>query len=75
MAFLSKQHTINSLLDEHHFKKAKPHCMATAYLMSKQHLKIKSPIIDDNNHINEVFPPFDSLNKELSLHQLYSITI
>ena len=75
MASLSKQHTINFLLNEHYSKKAKPHCMATAYLMSKQYLKIKSPIMNDNNYLNEVFPSFDSLNKELSLYQLYSITI
>jgi len=63
---LSKQHAINSLLDKHHSKKAKPHHMAMAYLTSKQWLKIKSPIVDTNNHSNEIFPSFDSLNRELS---------
>jgi len=57
---------INSFLDKHHSKKAKPHHMAMAYLMFKQCLKIKSPIMDSNNYLNKVFPSFDSLNKELS---------
>jgi len=33
---------------------------------NKQLLKVKSPIVNTNNHLNEVFPSFDSLNKELS---------
>ena len=57
---------INSLLNKHHPKKAKPYCMATAYLTSKQWLKIKSSIVNTNNCLNENFPFFDSLNKELS---------
>ena len=36
-------------------------------LTSKQYLKIKSPIVDTNNHLNQVLSAFDSLNKELSL--------
>jgi len=34
--------------------------------MIKQYSKIKSPIIDINNHLNKVLLSFDSLNKELS---------
>jgi len=41
--------------------------MTIAYLMSKQHLKIKSSIININNCLNKVFPFFNSLNKKLSL--------
>ena len=37
------------------------------YLIDKQWLKIKSPIIDINTYLNEVIPSFDSLNKEFSL--------
>ena len=33
--------------------------------MTKQHLKIKSFIVDTKNCLNEVFLAFDSLNKEL----------
>jgi len=57
---------INFLLNKHHSKKAKPHHMAMAYLTSKQWLKIKSSIVDTNNHSNEIFPSFDSLSRELS---------
>ena len=66
MLSLPRQHAINSLLDKHYSKRAKPHCMAISQLIAKQWSKIKSPIVDTNNHLNEVFPSFDSLNKELS---------
>ena len=55
VAFLSKQYMIKSLLNKHHSEKAKPYCMAIAHLISKQCLKIKSLIMDTNNHLNEVF--------------------
>jgi len=67
MISLPKQHAINSFLDKYHFKKVKLHCVAMAHLTYKQHLKIKSPIVDTKNHLNEFFSTFDSLNKELSL--------
>jgi len=63
---LFKQPMINSLLDEYHSKKAKPYCIKMAYLTSKQWLKIKSPIVDSNNCLNELFSFFDSLNREFS---------
>ena len=63
---LSKQHVINSILDKHHSKKTASHYIAMTYLISKQYLKIKGPIMDTNNHLNKVFPSFDSLNKEFS---------
>jgi len=66
MASLFKQHTINFILDKHHFKKTSLHYIAMSYLMLKQCLKIKSPIVDINNWLNKVFSFFDSLNKELS---------
>jgi len=40
--------------------------MATAHLTSKQCSKIKSLIMDINNHLNEVYPSSDSLNKDIS---------
>jgi len=58
---------VKSLLNEHHFEKAKSHYMAMAYLTSKQCLKIKSLMMNTNNCLNKVFSTFDSLNKELSL--------
>jgi len=38
--------------------------MAMSKLIAKQHLKIKSPIVNINNHLNGIFPSFDSLNKK-----------
>jgi len=34
--------------------------------MTKQHSKIKNPIVNVKNCLNEVFPAFNSLNKKLS---------
>ena len=66
VASLPKQHAINFLLNRHYSKNTKPHCMATSQFMIKQWLKIKSSIVDTNNHLNKVFSTFDSLNRELS---------
>jgi len=63
---LSKQHVINSPLNKHYSKKTTPHYIITSHPTPKQLLKVKSPIVNTNNHLNEVFPSFDSLNKELS---------
>ena len=41
--------------------------MATSKLIAKQQLKIKSSIVDVNNQLDEIFPSFDSLNKEILL--------
>ena len=35
-------------------------------LISKQQLKVKSCIVNINNYLNGVFPPFNSFHKELS---------
>jgi len=64
---LPKQHMINTLLDEHHSKKAKPYHIVLIHLTSKQCLKIKSPIKDTNNYLNEVFPSSNSFNTKLFL--------
>ena len=40
--------------------------MGIVHLTLKQHLKIKGPIVDTNNHLNRLFPSFNSLNKEIS---------
>ena len=53
-------------MDKHHSKKAKLHCITIAHLMTKQHLKIKSSIMDINNCLNEIYHLFDSLNEEIS---------
>ena len=64
MVVTIKQHTINSLLDKYHSKRAKPYHRATSQLIAKQQSKIKSPIVEINNYLNEVYSFFDSLNKE-----------
>ena len=43
---LPRQHTVNSLLDEHHSKRAKPYYMTISQLMPKQLSKIQSSIVD-----------------------------
>jgi len=58
---------LNSDLDIHHSKQVDPYCISMSYLTPKQCLKIKSPIVDTNNHLNQVLLVFNSLNKELSL--------
>jgi len=35
-------------------------------MISNQCIKIKSSIIDTNNHLNRIFPSFESLNSEFS---------
>jgi len=64
---LPKQHALNSLLDNQHLKKAKPHCLSMDNLTSKQYQKIKSLIMDTNSWLNEIFPFFNRLHKELLL--------
>ena len=66
MVSFSKQYMINSLLDKHHSRKTISHHMTTFYLIPKQCLKIESSIVNTNNHLNKIFPVFDSLNRELS---------
>ena len=66
VVFLSKQYILNSFLDIHYSKQADSYYIATNYLTSKQYLKTKSPIVN-NNTFNQVLLAFDSLNKELFL--------
>ena len=46
---------INLLLDKYHSKKAMLYYISITHFISKQHIKIKSPIIDTNNCLNKVF--------------------
>ena len=63
---LPQQHALNSLFDKYYSKKAKPYWLSIALFTQKQCSKIKSPIVDSNNYLNEVFPSFNRLYKELS---------
>ena len=67
MVFFPKQHVINTLINEHHSKKALPYYITMSHLTAKQWLKVKSSIINTNNCLNKVLHSFNSLNKELSL--------
>jgi len=42
------------------------YCLSLEALTSKQHLKVKSFIVNANNCLNEIFPPFNPFHKELS---------
>ena len=66
VASLPKQYTINTLINEYHSKKTLLYCIIISHLIAKQQLKVKSPIMDTNNHLNEVLLSSNSLNKELS---------
>ena len=54
-------------MDKQYSKQYTSYCIATSKLIAKQQLKIKSPIVDVNNQLDEIFPSFDSLNKEILL--------
>lgn len=47
-------------------KNAKPYCLLMNNLIDKQCFKVKSSIFDTNNCLNEVYPSFNRLYKELS---------
>ena len=66
VASLPKQHAINSLLNDHHLKKAKLYRLVIDNFTEKQRLKIKSSVVDTNNYLNEIHPSFNRLHRELS---------
>jgi len=73
---LPQNHAIKSLLERRHAPNSQPHCLSLENMTSKQQQKIKSSIVDANNHLNRVFPFFDSLNRkflpELRLIDIFS---
>jgi len=73
---LPKQYAINSLLDNYYSKNAEPYHLSIDNLMDKQCLKVKSSIVDTNNHLNEVYPSFNRLYKKLSpeFHSVDNLT-
>ena len=66
MASFLSNHTLNSLLENQHLKKTKPHHLFLVNLTFKQHQKIKSVIVNSNNCLNGLFSSFDNFHKELS---------
>jgi len=65
MCTLPNNHTIKSLLKSRHNENSNYHCLLLENMTSKQWLKIKSSVIDTNNHLNGIFSMFNSLNSEL----------
>jgi len=66
MASLPTNYTLNFLLENQHSKKTKFHWLSLEYLTSKQWQRLKSPIVNSNNHLNGLFSFFNNLHKELS---------
>ena len=65
MVSLLTNYALNSLLENQHSKKIKSHWLSLENLTSKQQ-KLKSFIVDSNNHLNSLFSSFNNLHKELS---------
>jgi len=63
---LLSNYIINSLFENKHAKSSLLHCLLLEKLMPKQQLKIKSSVINANNHLNRIFLSFDPFYKELS---------
>ena len=55
-------HIIKLLLERRHNQNSQEYCLALGNMMFKQQQKLKSSIIDINNHLNGIFSSFDSLN-------------
>jgi len=53
-------HAINSILDTPHAKNQPSYRFTTANLIAKQQVKLKSPIKDVNEYLNEIFACFNS---------------
>jgi len=65
MATLPSNHTIKLLLEYHYSNTLNLHHLFLEKLTSKQRLKVKSSIVNTNNHLNGIFPSFNPLHKEL----------
>jgi len=61
-ASIPPSHAINSLLDTAHTKNQPSHRFVTSNLIDKQQIKLRSPIKDVNEHLNEVLPCFDPIH-------------
>jgi len=55
-------HIIKLLLERRHNQNSQEHHLTLGNMISKQQQKLKSSIIDMNNHLNGIFSSFDSLN-------------
>ena len=64
---LLHNHIIRILLERRHTLASELHWLSLVYITSKQQAKIKISINDANNHLNGIFPSFDSLNDKFCL--------
>ena len=62
---LLRHHTLNLFLDKQPLKKTRPCWLSLENLTSKQCQKLKSSVVDSNNHLNSLFSLFNNLHKEL----------
>ena len=65
--FLLSNHIINSLLSSNRMQEWKCHNASIDYLMAKQRLLLKSPLVDMDDKRNEFFPSFSFFNEEFKL--------
>ena len=63
---LPSNHTIKTLFESRYSNGSHLHCLSLENITSKQWLNIKSSIVDTNNHLNGIFPSFNSFNSEFS---------
>ena len=59
-------HAIKSLFESRYTINSHPHYLSLENMTFKQWLKIKSSIVNTNNHLNGIFLLFDSLNSKIS---------
>jgi len=59
-------HAIKSLFESRYTINSHPHYLSLENMTSKQWLKIKSSIVNTNNHLNGIFLLFDSLDSKFS---------
>jgi len=63
---LLPNHAIKSLFERRHTISSHLYWLLLENIISNQYIKINSSIIDTNNHLNRIFPSFDSWNSEFS---------
>ena len=63
---LPSNHTIKTLFESRYSNGSHLHYLFLENITSKQWLNIKSSIVDTNNHLNGIFPSFNSFNSEFS---------
>ena len=65
-SILLSNYAIKSLFKSRHAIDSCFHYLSLENIISKQWLLIKSSIVDTNNHLNGIFPLFNSLNSKFS---------